>query len=278
MLTLIPREPPNLEKPDVPIRGPLFVRLPWAWDALVFAVPFADATRDAARDLVWGAAPSVVSNLVWTKDNRGNPAANLATNSYIDYPDNPAHNKPATAITAYVRFRRAGTGELSSGLLVKSYDASSFLQSWGIMHADPGGNILASNIYTGTDYYWESSYVVPTTSWTSAFLRWRSGAEPRLDVLSERGTVLASDGYGSAVSGSVAYNVGEALRLNGNNNPATNFNADYSQAMVWARVLTDTELQALVADPFGWYSPRKESLVTSGPPLFGGLAVLQDNR
>jgi hypothetical protein len=44
----------------------------------------------------------------------------------------------------------------------------------------------------------------------------------------------------------------------------------YSQAMVWSRRLTDTELQALVEDPYGWYSPRRSTVIVAEPYLFGG--------
>lgn len=269
MLAIVRRGPANLEKPPDPVRGPAS-RLPWVWDALCFAVPFDVAARDSARDMIVNAAPSTVTGLAWTRDNRGNVAANLGATSYIDYAANPTHNRPTTAITAYVRFRRAGTGDLSGGLLTKRYGASDPWVSWCIQQSDSGGGYIAANInVSGTSYYWENfDYVTPLTAWTSAFLRWRTGSPPVLDLLNERGTTVATNFYASNLSGNISYASAQPMRINGVQDVAVNFNADYSQCMVWSRRLTDRELVALVGDPFGWYSPRRETLVTAGAYLF----------
>lgn len=275
MLTIVQRGGATREKPPEAVRRQA-CRLPWAWDGLCFGVPLNDATRDAARDMVWGAAPTTVSGLVWARDDRGNAAAYLDSNAYIFYPDNPAHNSPSTAITAYARFRRAGAADFpGGGILVKVHTEFTAPQvSWGFYNSDSFNNGLMGHITLGgTPYYWESgAYLLPTTTWVSVFLRWQSGGEPRLDILGERGESLASYGYGSNLSGAISYVAGQPLRFNSTDSPGVNFNANYSQAMVWSRRLTDTELRALVADPYGWYSPRRETVGLSSPyPLaFGG--------
>lgn len=280
MLAIVRRGGATHEKPPEVVRRQAS-RLPWAWDGLCFAVPLNDSTRDAARDLAWGAAPTTVSGLVWRRDNRGNVAAYLDSNAYMFYPDNPAHTQPSTAVTIYVRLRRVGAADFpGGGVLVKVHTEFSAPQvSWGIYNSDSFDNCMMGHLTLGgTPYYWENgSYPFPTTVWVSAVLRWQTGAEPRIDILGERGESLASYGYGSALSGAISYVSGQPLRFNSTDSPGVNFNAEYSQALVWSRRLTDTELQALVADPYGWYSPRRETIGLSSPyPLaFGGGEMRQ---
>lgn len=275
MLTLVRRGPASIEKPPEPVRGQAS-RLPWAWDSLCFAVPFDIATRDSARDMVNNQAPSAVSNLTWTRDNGGNVAANLPANGYLDYADNPRLSKPSTAITAYVRFRRAGTADLSGGLFGKRYAASDPWVSWCIQHSDSGGNLAGNITVGGVSNYWEDfTYTITTTDWISAFLRWRTGSPPVLDILNERGKTIATNFYASNLSGTITYAAGEPVVVNRVQDTAINFNADYSQVMLWSRRLTDRELIALVSDPFGWYSPRRETLVISGSYPVVGAPLLR---
>jgi len=280
MLTIVQRGGATREKPPEVVRG-YASRLPWAWDGLCFAVPFNDATRDSARDLVYNVAPNAVSGtLRWTKDNRGNVAANLDVSSSLDYPHTPAHNRPSTAITAYVRMRRAGAGDPPEGIFMKVWNlAVSPEISWCISEADAHNDTLSATLGVGgVSNYWEApGYVVPTTEWISVFLRWRSGEEPFLDVLGERGQTLTSAGYGSTLTGTIPYTT-EPIRLNSFDGPdaLTNYNADYSQAMVWSRRLTNTELQAIVSDPYGWYSPRRTTVGLSSPyPLAAGAGEMK---
>lgn len=276
MLTIVQRGGAVREKPPEVVRG-FSSRLPWAWDSLCFAVPFNDPTRDSARDLIYNVAPSgVFGTLTWSRDNHGSPVAWLDDNAWIEYPDTPVHNRASSAITAYVRFRRAATVAAlgAAGLFTKEKDASLFQDSWGIAQRDSGGHVLAASITVngGTNHYWETTYVTTTTEWVSAFLRWRSGESPTLYLLSERGTVLNSGSLGTNVSGTIDYNTGKPVRINAANQLTDNFNADYSQAMIWSRKLTDTELQSLVADPYGWYSPRRETVGVSSPYPLAFLA------
>jgi len=274
MLAIVQRGGATHEKPPEVVRGQAS-RLPWVWDGLCFGVPFNDPTRDSARDLIYNVAPSTTSGLQWARDDRGNPTALLGASSYIDYPDTPAHNKPSTAITAYARIRRVGSGDFpGGGILIKRYGSVNPWISWGITNSDTYDNAMMGYLTVGgTSISWDDQstpYQIPTTSWLSIFLRWRSGTNPRLDVLGPRGETLESISYGSAVSGSISYVSGQVLRLNGTDDVLYNFNAQYSQAMLWSRRLSDTEIQALVTDPYGWYSPRRETLGVSSPyPLFG---------
>jgi hypothetical protein len=54
--------------------------------------------------------------------------------------------------------------------------------------------------------------------------------------------------------------------------PGMEYNCEYSQALMWSRKLGGAEVQALVADPYGWYSPRRATVITSSPYVlpFGG--------
>jgi hypothetical protein len=283
VLTVVQRGGATREKPPEVVRGQAS-RLPWVWDGLCFAVPFNDPTRDSARDLVYNVAPeSVFGTLDWQRDNRGNPALHLDPSSFIDYPNTPAHNKPSTQLTAYVRFRRAGAGDVAGGIFYKIYDffapGSSTGVSWGIQHDDAGDNTLGANVGVGaTINYWKDpAYVTNTTDWISVALRWRSGAAPTMDILGERGNVISTSSFGSTLTGTIPYASGDfPIRLNSQDNDGVSYNVAYSQALVWSRRLTDTELQALVADPYGWYSPRRETIGLSSPyPLVGGQSFVR---
>lgn len=276
MLTIVQRGGATREKPPEVVRGQSS-RLPWAWDGLCFAVAFNDATRDSARDLVWGAAPSSVSGLVWTRDNRGNPAPFLGDDKWISYPDNPAHNRPSTAVTAYVRLLRSSTRESGtsySGVFGKRYSSSSPpWNSWQIA-GDVNNTSLIGHIAVGGGGAYqemESAYVLPTTEWMNAVLRWRSGSAPRFDIIGDRGDVRSAVVFGSTVTGTIVYAAGQTITFNASEVDNVNYIATYSQGMLWSRYLTDAELQALIADPYGWYSPRRETIGISSPyPLFFG--------
>lgn len=275
-IAIVRHGPGFLEKSVEPVRGDVS-RLSWAWDGLCFAVPFNDATRDSARDMVVNAAPSVVSGLAWTKDNRGNPAALLGATSYIDYPDNPAHNKPSTQITAYVRLRRAGTPDSSGGVAGKRTSTGTFL-SWAFYDSDTRPQAMQAYLSVGGAAYSirYDAYLIPDTEWTSFFLRWTSGATARFDILGERGTVIGSATSDSVLTGIIPYSAGEPIRINASDITTQNYYGAYSQVMLWSRVLTDAEIQALVADPFGWYAPRRETVVTAGVyPIVPGAGEMR---
>jgi len=279
MLTVVQHGGGLRGKPPEVVRG-YSSRLPWVWDSLCFAVPLNDSTRDSARDLVYNVPPSaVVGTPVWTRDNRGNAALYLNTTSHVDYPDTPAHNLPSTAITVYVRFRRAGTGDPAGGLLAKRWGPSSDLPgwSWTIQHTDVGDNTLGAELGVDlTMWYWEApGYVVPTTEWLSAFLRWQSPETGTLTVLGERGQILTTSVSPWTISGAISYQPGEPIRINALQT-TNHYNCDYSQGMVWARKLSTTEMQALVADPYGWYSPHRSTVGISSPyPVVFGAGEMR---
>lgn len=281
MLTVVQRGGATTQKPPEIVRG-MASRLPWVWDSLCFAIPLNDATRDSARDLVYNVAPSsFIGSPVWTRDDKGNAALYLDTASYVEYPDTAAHNRASTAVTAYVRFRRAGTAEAAGGLLCKRYgpptDWPEF--SWAIQHTDAGNNVLAGAVgVNGGAVYWEApGYVMGTTEWVSAFVRWQSPEQPTLTVFGDRGQILTSATYtdNPFVSGTITYKTGEPIRMNALHD-TLQFNADYSQALVWSRKLSTVEMQAIVVDPYGWYSPRRETVgLSSSYPLVAGGGELR---
>jgi hypothetical protein len=278
VLTIVQRGGAARQKPPEVVRGQSS-RLSWAWDGLCFAVPFNDPTRDAARDVVVNAPPSTVVGLGWTRDNQGNPAALItsAANNYIQYPDNPQHTRPSTGLTMYARIRRNGTPELAGGVLCKRYDINHPYQSWGIYGSDVTTNALMAQINTTVnkfDLY--NTYVLDTTTWYSVFFRWATDTAPRLDVLGERGQTLSNTTLGSTVGGTISYAAFQPMNITATENETQNGDYAYSQLMVWSRRLSDTELQALVADPYGWYSPRRETVGLSSPyPLLFGAGEMK---
>jgi hypothetical protein len=97
--------------------------------------------------------------------------------------------------------------------------------------------------------------------------------------MGERGQVYQTLDLGSTVTGSLSYpGTPQPLRLNTSSGPASGtYQAHWSQMLVWSRRLTDTEVQALVSDPYGWYSPRRETVGLSSPyPLFGGQSFMRE--
>jgi hypothetical protein len=148
MLTIVQRGGATREKPPEVVRG-YSSRLPWAWDGLCFAVPFNGATPESARDLVSNQAPMIGGSITWVRDNRGNPAALLDTTAYIEYPDTPMQRLPGTALTVYVRLRRAGTPQADGGIFVKRYGPSDPFQSWGMYASGTDINAIASRLTAG---------------------------------------------------------------------------------------------------------------------------------
>lgn len=279
MLAVVRHGPGFLEKSTEPVQG-YASRLPWAWDGLCFAVPFNDSSQQSARDLVANAAPSEWSGSpTWTADNRGNTALLLDSTSYIGYADNPIHNKPSTALTVYVRLRRAGSPTPPKGIAGKVY-APPFTDpwtTWGIQSTDTDTVKLATSITVGgvNNYFENTSYSTDTTTWLSVFTRWRSGSTLTQDVLGEHGQLYSTVSSGT-ITGTLSYpGTSYPLRINALDDPAGNHYAAYSQVLVWSRRLTDTEVQALVSDPFGWYAPRRETVVIGGAfPLILGAGEM----
>jgi hypothetical protein len=253
------------EKPPSVARGDAS-RLPWAWDDLCFGVAFNSPDWEGTRDLVNGLAPVTRSGVAWTRDAAGNTAANLSNSAYILFPDNPAHDRPTTELTAYVRLKWAGTSDTYGGLLSNKISLSSPWATWAINQNSTNGGWLEAQTSNAGTYWGITSAGVPllTTEFSSVFLRWRSGELSTLHVLSERGQTRSVADSGTAPTGSLTYQAGEAIRVNASEDTASNFSGHYSQAMVWSRRLSTVEMQALVADPFGWISPARTTVVLGG--------------
>lgn len=285
MLTIVQRGGATREKPPEVVRGAAS-RLPWAWDGLCFAVPFNDSTRDSAREIVANVAPSEwVGTPGWAKDNRGNVAAALGTDTYMGYPEDPRHNRPSTALTVYIRLRRTAATAITPAICGKVYSPTNDAPwtTWSLNASDTDASKFAGSITVGGLNYWIDStsqtYTSDTATWLSIFLRWASGTAPAIQVMGERGQVYQTLDLGSTVTGSLSYpGTPQPLRLNTSSGPASGtYQAHWSQMLVWSRRLTDTEVQALVSDPYGWYSPRRETVGLSSPyPLFGGQSFMRE--
>ena len=266
MLAVVERAAPGKQdKPSGIVRGQA-ARLPWAWNGLCFGAPMHETSQEGLRDVVNNVALSAVGTVAWGRDNRGNTCVSLTDLGYVDYPDHPRHDQPSTELTAYIRFQRSTlAGQTEGGYFVNKYDTAAPWVTWGIQgDAAVTGKAEAYIAVGGVSTLFGDSAVIPTTEYVSAFLRWRSGEVPRLDVLGERGNTLSTVSGGGTLTGALSYNAGQGIRVNVNEG-GTYMAANYSQAMVWSRRLNDNELAWLVADPFGWYSPRRESVVLASP-------------
>lgn len=270
MFALVDRTPVGrVDKPSTVVRG-IQTRLPWAWTGLCFGVAFREPTTEGYRDYVTNRPYSSALGPLWTRDGRGNTAGgfDVAVNGYLEYAMAPQYERPTSEVTVYMRVKRRGNGVAWGGYVCKVYHATnSPWLSWGI--AEDGGS--AGKEYGhiavgGTPYDTPDTGVISTTEWTNHFLRWRSGEAPKLEVYSEAGPLATSATYGGTVSGTLSYGVSQPLRINSNETGANQIAyAYYSQCMVWSRKLADAEVASLVADPFGWYAPRRETLVVANP-------------
>lgn len=278
MLTIVQRSAANLDKPTEVVRGQAS-RLPWAWAGLCFGVALQDANNEGLRDIVNNVAPDYPGMAVWTRDNRGNPAVQYVQDaviySFTSWPDSKVHDKPTTALTAYLRMRPTGASTNDGGAFYNPAGTSAPWSSWGIQGGNPDPTTMYGTISLGTTTEYSTPFTasIPTTEWYSVFLRWQSGSTLTMDVLGERGNIVSSVAGGSALTGSIGYYAGWGVRLNAAGVNATNYFGIYSQAMVWDRRLTNTEMSALVADPYGWYAPRRATVLTSSPyglPFGGG--------
>lgn len=289
MLALTDRNAgPYREKPSDFLTGQA-TRQPWAWDGLCFAVPFHDPTYAGARDVVAGVRPTYIDGsggaLTHIRDPRGNPVYQgnpPGRVSYLQYADNPRHDRPTTALTVYCRFRRLSDYLAYAGLVCNRYASTDPWVTWGIYgDAAATGKLGGGLAISGVAAELLPTGVIPTTQYVSGFMRWRSGEAPRLDILGERGDMITSAVHSSTLTGTLSYNAGEGIRINSTQDDLAGHDALYSQAMVWSRRLTDNEVGSLVADPFGWYSPRRETVLVAGPfPIFAvnGPDVLESGQ
>lgn len=282
MLTIVQRSSASKEKPTDIVRG-VSSRLPWAWDGLCFGVAMQDANNDGIRDIVNNIAPSVVSESFWSRDNRGNPVLRFqmpGSTPYAEWPEVAVHNAPSTALTAYIRMQRLGNADQDGGAFSKPYGFSDPWETWSINATDSA--VDGSTLYGivgigGTQYLTGDTVTIPSTQQVSVFLRWRSGLAPQIDVLGERGDSITSLTGPTAATGSLQYASGfSGIRINSHESTTSNYYGYYTQAMVWKRRLGDVEMTSLVADPFGWYSPRRETIGLSSPyPLIAGASEMR---
>lgn len=277
MLTVVHRAPANLDKSKKVLRGQA-ARLSWAWDGLCFAVPMHESNNEGLRDVVTNLMPTVATGPPsWARDDRGNPALGFPPTGYLGWADNPVHDRPSTALTAYIRVRNNAGTRIEGGILYNPWSAGPPWSTWGIQSGPTDSSTLYGSLSVGTDIEYITDFTgsITTTQWFSAFLRWRSGEALTMDVLDERGWLLYSVSSSSAVIGALGYNPGRGILIN-STAADSNYVGTYSQALVWNRRLTDTELTALVSDPYGWYSPRRETTGTSSPyPLIAGAGEMK---
>jgi len=277
VLSVVTRASANLDKPPQIVRRQA-ARLPWAWDGLVFAVPFNSADYLGLRDVVNEVGPSVVSNVAWTRDNRGNIACTLSASAYLEYADHPRHDTPTNELTVYARFMRVGAGDVWGGIFVNVWGVGSPYTTWGLDDNAAGdGHINATVVApTSGDFHQsaDTGTVMSSTEYMSAFIRWRTVNAHTLHVLGERGQAVVNVTDDEVTTGPLLYAAGKPIRINGTeHDPPDSFNAKYSQCMVWKRRLGDAEMAALVADPYGWCSPRRETISVAAPfPVGPGFA------
>jgi hypothetical protein len=278
MLTITPREAiGRAEKPVAVFRGQA-ARLPWAWTGLCFGVAFNESSNEGTRDIVNNISSTTQANLAWTRDSGGNTAADLPNAAYIQYPDNPQHDRPDTEITVCARLRWAGTSDAWGGIVINRISLASPYSTWALTQRQSFGGQITGQVTVGgtvvsvANLDATAAPAISTAEFSTVFLRWRSTEAITMDIFGERGQTVAAIVGASTPTGSLTYQTGEAIRINASEDPAANFSGHYSQIMVWNRKLTNTEMVWLVQDPFGWYSPRRETVGIGSPyPLiFGG--------
>lgn len=278
MLTIVERSTAGkTDKPTVIVRG-ADSRLPWAWTGLCFAVPFHEASNLGLWDVVNNVAPTSATGLAWTKDSLGNPAADLGASAYIQYPDNPVHDRPSLELTVHVRLRRNATQEDWGGIISNPYNpAAAPWSTWSLAHY--GGTttgILSGLITNGTTDYLFGPTLDPfgSTEFVNVFLRWRDTTAPDIYIYGERSRPINTGSGSVAKTGALGYAAGMGIRINSSEDSTQNFVGVYSQAMVWNRRLSNTEMTALALDPYGWYSPRRETITVGAPfPVGPGMAA-----
>lgn len=277
MLIVAERSAPHRRQKPADLLRREQCRHPWLWDGLCFAVPFHEASNLGLYDVVNNIRPSTVSGLVWARDAEGNTVARLGTSSYLEYPDNPTHDRPSMELTAYIRTKFAGSSD-SDGGLISNWNSLTgpLFMSWQIRqyHNLPNNHLVAeigiidtvTTVATSTT----DTSSLPQTKFANLVMRWRSGEKVSIMCLGERGEQLFDpDLSPRTADGPLPYAAGNGIRINATQDAAANYSADYSQAMVWSRRLSDTEVYLLCSDPFGWYSPRRETVGIS-LPVFGG--------
>jgi hypothetical protein len=265
------------EKPTTIVRG-ADCRLPWAWSGLCFGVPMHEASSLGLWDVVNNVAPTSSTGLVWGKDPNGNPAADLGTSAYIQYPHNPVHDRPSLELTVHVRIKRNANQENWGGMICNPYSVADPFATWSLSHY--GGTttgILAGLITNGTTDYLFGPTLDPmvSTEFVSVFLRWRDATAPDIYIYGERSKVINTGSGSVSKTGALGYAASQGIRINASEVTTDQFVGVYSQAMVWSRRLNNAEMAALALDPYGWYSPRRETITVGAPfPVGPGMAAM----
>lgn len=279
MLTIAPRESiGRSQKPTTVMRGQAS-RLPWAWTGLCFAVPFHQSGNEGTRDIANNVTPSIRNNVLWTRDASGNTAGDLRaeTDARLEYPDTPTHDRPSTELTVHVRLKwngfLNGWPEFYGGIACNRISTIEPWSTWAVNQNAGNNGIIEGQVTVNGKVrpLLATDVTLPTTEYSNIFLRWRSGEAVVMDIFGEHGQTLTSSAGSATASGTLTYQAGEGIRINAGEDQSVNFTAYYSQVMVWSRKLTTTEMTWLTQDPFGWYSPRRETVGISSPyPLIGG--------
>jgi hypothetical protein len=284
VLAVTDRAPGRFAKPRFGklVRGAAS-RLPWAWDGLVFALPLTSADNEGLRELAANLRPAAVTGVTWTHDAQHNTAVvcTPASNTTVQWVDQPTHDRPSDAVTVYVRHRFSGAWDANGGLFTQKYADTDPWDTFIIQTQSPASGVhvglAVSGVYQRTSY---GTVTPPTSRYISYFGRWRSGGPVTLDALEDGGKASwAQTTSAAAYTGTLSYTAGQGVRLCTDEQGTLNVGGDYSQAMVWARRLSDAEVVALAADPFGWVSPRRETLVLASPfPVAAGLLPGQTSQ
>lgn len=280
MLAIARSHGADREKSSEIMRG-ASCRLPWAWDSLCLGIAMHEASNDGLRDVVNGVPPATILGGTWSKDSRGNPAYRMVSGEGAKYPDHPRHDLPSTAITLYARVMRVGTPDLGAAIIANAYTTSDVAPwvSWTLGATSTDALLVVGALYIPDEHPFPREIQGLTnlsdTEYTGIFLRWRTGDYMRLSMYGEHGNILSTTDSGATQTGTIGYAAGREVKLNLNESDALQFGGQYSQCMVWSRYLTDVEVLSLVADPYGWYSPHRETVTIAAPfPVGPGMASM----
>jgi hypothetical protein len=262
------------DKPLEIVRG-RSARLPWAWDGLCFGMPVISSDRDGLLDIVnnsrgwWAGADGLPRDgSAWTRDTGGNTTIDDSWDNDIHqrWPHDIGHDRPSTALTAMVRYKPDTTSNAFSSPFCMPHTFGSDPQvTWSIYSESVAAGMYGVITVNGTYEFTPKVTSPPTTEYVTVVLRWRSGQALTLDILRERTGSWGSASSPGSPSGTLSYNTAEGLRVNAGEDPFNVYGMNCSQALLWDRRLTDSEVAALVADPFGWYAPRREAVTLAGP-------------
>lgn len=281
MLTVTARSRATRQKPTEVVRGPAS-RLRWAWDGMLFAVPVLSADTEGLRELVGNLTPSSQVGVGWTHDEQHNVAlvGDPVSDTRVVWADQPAHDRASTELTCYVRHRFNGNHDDQGGMIGQLIDplvqptASYIIKIGGLVNHDMRFLVAIDGTLRSTGF---TSGSLTTDRYYHHFGRWRSGEPLTYDCLDDRGLVSLGGQVTSpaAHTGTITYAAGNGIRM-ATDEVGRQIGGQYSQVIVWRRRLTDTEIRALATDPFGWYSPRRETVLLAGPfPLiFAGASTV----